>query len=176
MMKKTLTILLIIALAMVLMAGCTGKTNTDTKEKPVKTAVPTTIPTVKHTPVPTKTCDDKEIKSMVRAWVDAKFAKVANYGKIGQYHSALKEANKGMNEIRDMQRKFKQLTPCKYTKSYQYHSEALDKYVKAMELTVKGTEQADNSEGARGSELIIQGNDLVKEAQRLQTRADDYLN
>ena len=45
-----------------------------------------------------------------------------------------------------------------------------------MELTVKGTEQADNSDGARGSELIIQGNDLVKEAQRLQTRADDYLN
>ncbi len=175
-MKKVLTILLIIALAMVLMAGCTRKTRTDTKETPIKTVATTTKPTVIHTPVPTKTCDDNEIKSMISAWVDAKFAKVANYGKYGQYHSALKEANKGLSEIKDMQRKFKQLTPCKYTKSYQYYSDALDKYVRAMELTVKGTEQADNSDGARGSELIIQGNDLIKEAQRLQSRADDYLN
>lgn len=175
-MKKLLTILLIIALAMVLLAGCTGKTSTDPKEKPTKTVVPTTKPTVKQTPVPTKTCDDNEIKSMIYAWVGAKFAKVVIYGEKGQYHSALKEANKGLSEIKEMQQKFKRLTPCQYTKSYQYHSDALDKYVKAMELIVKGTEQADDSDGARGSELILQGNDLLEEAQRLQTRADDYLN
>lgn len=175
-MKKKLALLLIIVLAMVLIAGCTGKTSVDTKEKPTKTVTPTTKATVNPTPVPTKACDDEEIKSMIYAWVDAKFAKVGIYGKAGQYHSALKEANDGLSEINEMQRKFKQLTPCKYTKSYQYHSDALDKYVKAMELTVKGTEQADNSDGVRGSELIIQGNDLVEEAQRLQARANDYLN